>query len=216
MSPRTAAALRDGDAHRTLREHLVASAERLIARGETAGLTVRAVAREAGVADGVLYNHFANKEELLALALDAYVRSVESGLGAVPEPGTGTVEVNLRTLVARGFAAHVVILPAFAGLLSQPKVLAAFARLADAEGAPAMRATVADYLRAEQRLGRVSASADVAAVAVMISGAWHDVVLPRLFRGEPTPEDAAAEQVPDGLVESLVATVLHGIGARPD
>lgn len=58
MSPRRAAVLRDGRGKQSLREHLIATAERLIARRDTAGLTVRDIAREAQVASGVLYNYF--------------------------------------------------------------------------------------------------------------------------------------------------------------
>ncbi|MFE3293169.1 TetR/AcrR family transcriptional regulator [Rhodococcus sp. NPDC059234] len=206
MSPRRAAALR-GDAN--LREHLIAAAERLIARRGTAGLTVRDIAREAEVADGVLYNHFANKEELLGLGLAARVRAVEAGLGgAVPTAGDGTVAENLRTLVRRGFALHRAILPAFVGALTQPKVLSAYASHETDE--PPLRALLADYLRGEQRIGRVDAAADVDAAVTMISGAWHDLVLRGLLSGEPP----ASEEPVDSQVDAMVDTVLRGIGPR--
>lgn len=210
MSPRTAAALRGDDAH-SLREHLIASAARLIAEEGTAGLTVRGIARAAQVADGVLYNHFANKEELIALALEAYVRSVEEGLGGqLPEAGSGTVEQNLRTLVHRGFDLHIAILPAFAGLLSQPKVLSAYGSLVPSDVDPVpVRTALADYLGAEQRLGRLDDSASVEAAVTMISGAWHDLVLRGLLRGA-VPGDRPG----DALVDDLVRTVLIGIASR--
>jgi len=206
MSPRKAAALRDSQ---TLPAHLVAAAERLIASQGAAGLTVRAIAREARVADGVLYNHFADKEELLALALHAHVRSVERGLPALPaEAGSGAVEDNLRAYVAYGMALHVAILPAFAGLLAQPKVLSRFAELADpvAHG-PGLRAALAAYLRAEQALGRLSAAADPDAAATMIVGACHELVLPHLLHGTPAAEIA----FPPGFAGQLVTICLRGI-----
>ncbi|MGW0176898.1 helix-turn-helix domain-containing protein [Rhodococcus sp. NPDC003322] len=202
MSPRTAAALRGDDT--SLRDHLIEAARRLIAERGTAGLTVRDIAREAKVADGVLYNHFAGKEELLALGLDAHVRAVDPP-APVPEPGSGSVEVNLRTLVRRGFALHIAIVPAFAGLLSQPKVLSAYASLPKAT-APA-REVLADYLRGEQELGRLAAFADVPAAVTLISGAWHDLVLRGLQAG-PVPPAAEPD---DRLIDALVATVLRGI-----
>ncbi|MFD0467292.1 TetR/AcrR family transcriptional regulator [Nonomuraea thailandensis] len=113
MSPRKAPALHGTDL--SLREHLVATAERLIAERGTTGLTVRAIAREAGVADGVLYNHFADKEELLALAVRAHVRTVGRGMGALPSPGHGSVRENLRAHVLYGIAFHKAVLPASPG-----------------------------------------------------------------------------------------------------
>ncbi|MFD1814986.1 TetR/AcrR family transcriptional regulator [Rhodococcus gannanensis] len=202
MSPRTAAALRGDDT--SLRDHLIEAARRLVAERGTAGLTVRDIAREARVADGVLYNHFAGKEELLALGLDAHVRAADSGRPA-PEPGSGSVEANLRVLVRRGFALHAATVPAFAGLLSQPKVLSAYASLPKAS--VPLREVLADYLRSEQELGRLAAFADVPAAVTLISGAWHDRVLRGLLSGDVP----GATEPDDRLVDSLVATVLRGI-----
>ncbi len=201
--------LRAGGGDRTLREHLIATAERLIAEQGTAGLTVRTIAREARVADGVLYNHFADKEELLALALHAHVRSVERGLGEPPRrAGEGTVEANLRAYIARGLALHVAIMPAFAGLLHQPKVLARFKDLPNPlEGGLGLRDALTAYLRAERDLGRIAPDAAVEAAATMIVGACHELVLPRVFGGDPP----AAEAVPGDLADDLVATLLKGI-----
>lgn len=192
-----------------MRDHLIAAAERLIAEHGTAGLTVRAISREAGVADGVLYNHFADKEHLLALALHAHVRTVERALGEPPRlAGEGTVEANLRAYVERGLALHAALLPAFAGLLHQPKALARFHELPDpTAGGQGLRADLSGYLRAEQRLGRVSPGAAVDAAATLIIGACHELLLPRLFAGAP----AAGTRIPDALVDEVVATVLHGI-----
>ena len=67
--------LRDGD-DQNLREYLIATAARMIGERGSAGLAVRDIAREARVADGVLYNYFEDKEDLLAHALLAHVGSV--------------------------------------------------------------------------------------------------------------------------------------------
>ncbi|GAA3388180.1 TetR/AcrR family transcriptional regulator [Cryptosporangium minutisporangium] len=200
MSPRRAAALRNSQGAANLREHLIATAERMIATGADT-LTVRAVAAEARVADGVLYNYFADKEELLALALHAHVRTVEAGLGPLPEPGRGTLEENLRTHVTYGLALHRRCLPAFTRTLGQPKVLARFAAI-DVPGQP-WRDRLVEYLRAERDQGRLRADARVDAAAAMIVGVCHEVVLSVMFSvGEPP-------QPPD--VDDLVTAVLHGL-----
>ncbi|OLT38433.1 TetR family transcriptional regulator [Actinomadura sp. CNU-125] len=198
MSPRKAAALRQGDV--SLREHLIATADRMMSDRGAAGLTVRAIAREAGVADGVLYNHFDGKEELLALALRARVRRVEDGLGPLPEPGAGTLEANLRAHVERGLALHSALLPALAGLTAQPDVLARFG--ASHEPGDEWRDHLHAYLRAERDLGRIAADASVRAAASMIVGVCHEAVLSALLH--------AAEPAPVPVAE-VVASVLHGI-----
>src|SRR6266487_6935374 len=94
MSPRKPAVLRNGDGQ-NLRDYLIATAARLIDERGSAGLGVRDIAREAQVADGVLYNYFEDKEDLLAHALLAHVATVMAGRRPMPPAGTGTVADNL-------------------------------------------------------------------------------------------------------------------------
>jgi AcrR family transcriptional regulator len=200
MSPRRAAALGDGAGN--LREHLIGAAGRLIARQGLAGLTVRVIAKEAGVADGVLYNHFADKEELLAAALRTHVRAVERELGVLPAAGSGSVEENVRAWLRYGLALHTAILPAFAGLLAHPAVRARYAELAD--GQPDFRDRLRDYLRAERAGGRLRADADVDAATSILVGICHEQVLSGLFSSDLPPAGEPA-------VDAVVRTVLTGI-----
>lgn len=92
------------DSEQDLREYLIATAARLIAERGTAGLSVRDIARAAQVADGVLYNYFEDKDDLLVHALLAHVRAAQSGVEPMPGPGTGTVAGNLALFIDRGLA----------------------------------------------------------------------------------------------------------------
>lgn len=211
--------LRDGG--QDLREYLITTAARLIAERGTAGLAVRDIARAARVADGVLYNYFDDKEDLLAHALLAHVASVMGG-SPVPEPGTGTVADNLESFIANGLAVLTWVMPAFAGLVTQPNVLTRFramvggneafgaARQAgdeaghEGQGLPQL---LTGYLRGEQRLGRIDPAADVEAAATLVVGAIHGVILPpMLFNPGGGPP-----VIPPGLARRLAATVLSGI-----
>ena len=118
--------LRD-DSGQNLRDYLIATAARLIDQRGSAGLAVRDIAREAQVADGVLYNYFEDKEDLLVHALLAHVGNVmNSAPQLLPAPGEGTVAENLRAFIDGGIATLLRVTPAFAGLIAQPKVLARF------------------------------------------------------------------------------------------
>ena len=125
MSPRKPAVLRGGDGQ-DLREYLIVTATRLIDERGSAGLSVRDIAREAQVADGVLYNYFEDKEDLLAHALLAHVGTVMNAAPRLPPAGTGTVAENLRLFIDTGLATLTRVVPAFAGLISQPNVLKRF------------------------------------------------------------------------------------------
>ena len=260
MSPRKADALRGQDAQ-NLREHLVATAARMIGERGTGALTVRDIAREAQVADGVLYNYFEDKEDLLANALLAHVGEVMTSAPALlPEPGTGDVAGNLRRFIDGGLEVLTRVTPAFAGLVTQPRVLARFHAMVGGDAAfgaetagQAENATentgqqektgqpkgtgqpeeanqqedaaqpeepgsghgrglpdiLAAYLRAEQELGRIAAAADIDAAVILIVGAIHGQVLPRLLFSPPgTPIATTPADVPGRLAE----TILAGIG----
>jgi AcrR family transcriptional regulator len=126
MSPRKPAVLRD-DSGQNLRDYLIETAARLIDQRGSAGLAVRDIAREAKVADGVLYNYFVDKEDLLVHALLAHVGKVmASAPRLLPPPGEGTVAENLQVFIDGGIANLLRVTPAFAGLISQPKVLTRF------------------------------------------------------------------------------------------
>ncbi|WP_248966002.1 hypothetical protein [Sphaerisporangium perillae] len=116
---------------------------------------------------------------------------------------------NLRAYIAHGLALHIAILPAFASLIHQPRVLTRFQELSNPmAGGRGLRDDLADYLRAEQRAGRLSPGAAVDAAATMIIGACHELVLPRLFTGALVTR----EQIPDDFIHDLVSTVMDGIG----
>jgi AcrR family transcriptional regulator len=267
MSPRMPAVLRDSSGQ-NVRDHLIATAARLIDQRGSADLAVRDIAREAKVADGVLYNYFEDKEDLLAHALLAHVGNVMTSTPRLlPSPGEGTLAENLQLFIEGGIATLLRVTPAFAGLLSQPKVLNRFHTMvggdpsfdpsagegmghagareeaaggsgeaaggsgeaaggsgeaaggsgeaaggigepaAGGEGGRGLPDMLTAYLRAEQRLGRVDAAADIVAAASLIVGAIHGQILPRvLFNPPGTPITTSPE-----LAARLAETVLHGI-----
>src|SRR5690242_17151659 len=218
MSPRKPAVLRD-DSGQNLRDYLIATAARLFDQRDSARLAVRDIAREAQVSDGVLYNYFEDKEDLLVHALLAHVGNVmNSAPQLLPAPGEGTVAENLQAFIDGGIATLLRVTPAFAGLIGQPKVLARFHAMvggdpafdpASADGGAAGRDDgeagrddgrglpdlLTAYLRGEQRLGRIRPGVDIDAAAALIIGAMHGQILPRMLF---TPQGSPVT-IPPGL-----------------
>ena len=224
--------LRDRDGE-NLREHLIRTAARLLDERGSAGLAVRDIAREAQVADGALYNYFEDKEDLLAQALLAHVATVMNEVPRMPEAGTGTVAENLTVFIDRGMESLYRVVPAFAGLMSQPGVLRrfhetvggdqAFAAPAGGEEPGGDEQSVADpreprslpdillhYLQGERQRGRIDAGADLDAATSLIVGAVHGQVLPRVLFAPPGVRPAT----PPGLAAQLARTALRGLEPR--
>ncbi|MEQ0563864.1 TetR/AcrR family transcriptional regulator [Amycolatopsis sp. NEAU-NG30] len=198
MSPRKAAAQRDGQ---SLHDLLVETAQKMIATHGTTGMTVREIARMAGVADGVLYNHFSDKEELVARALLEHVRTTEAELGELPVPGEGTVAGNLHRHLEFGLALHKVIAPAFRSLATQPGVLERFGEISERSGY--WRDRLVTYLKEERALGRLRQESEVDAAAALLVGYCHASVMAEVFphTGPLDPPSA----------DAIVEAVLHGI-----
>ena len=227
MSPRKPAVLRDGDGQ-NLREYLIATAARLIGERGSAGLAVRDITREAQVADGVLYNYFEDKEDLLAHALLAHVGSVMQAAPQMPPAGTGTVAENLRLFIDLGLQTLAQVAPAFAGLVSQPGVLIRFHAMVGGDaafvggdpepgpepapdGARGLPDTLRSYLLAEQRLGRIDPAADVDAAVTLIVGTIHGEILPRVLFAPPGSRITAAP----GLAGRVSETILRWFSCEP-
>jgi len=216
-----------GDDGQGLREYLIATAARLIGERGSAGLAVRDIAREARVADGVPYNYFEDKDDLLAHALLAHVGAVMQAAPRMPPAGSGSVEGNLRLFIDRGLRTLAQVAPAFAGLLSQPGVLGRFHAMVGGDAAfvggeheadQAGEGPAADqarglpdalrgYLLAEQRLGRIGEAADVDAAVTLVVGTIHGEILPRVMFAPPGTQISA----PPGLAGRVARAVLRGI-----
>ncbi|MEU7133426.1 TetR/AcrR family transcriptional regulator [Streptomyces sp. NPDC046261] len=182
MSPR-------GVAITGVRERLFEAAERVLSRDGAGGLTSRAVTGEAGCAKGLLHNHFADLDDFVAQLVLHRFRLLAERAAALPaRAGESTVTENLNaTVLALLDSAG----PALAALaLVRP---GASARIRDAwrDGAPglnAIEASVATYLEAEQRLGRVSGTADCAALALAVVGTAHHLLM-TAWPGGPDPRE---------------------------
>jgi len=160
------------------REQLFLAAERVLAREGPDGLTSRAITQEAGVANGLLFNHFGDLDGFLVqLILDRARRTAEQAWRLVPRAGTGTVAGNLADA-----AAAVLQSGAFAAatlVLSRPSLVTRLRQ--HAAGAPTplddIQEAFAAYLDAEQKLGRIVASADTETLALALTGTLHHIFL---------------------------------------
>jgi len=205
MSPRRARAVagRVGDDPATaLREHLVDTAERLLAERPMPAITTRDIARGAGVSEGVLYNYFHDKNDLLVTALVRHFnRMVGRYDASLPAAGTGTVEGNLLAFARAVLDLNADALPTATVLLAEPGLLHRFMQeIHHPPGPQIFWQRIHDYLAEEHRLGRIG-EVDAEAVATVLIGSAAVLVLSSHVRGRSRADITAA--LP-GIVRTLI------------
>jgi AcrR family transcriptional regulator len=168
----TATAPRRNDTRQVLVE---AALEVFLQRG-FARATTREIAQAAGVAEGTIYRHFADKYVLFHEVFLSLTSDVGDELRRLPErAGVGTVRDNLEYLFAMvgGMQGHLSSL--MASMWADPELarsFGAYVREHADEGfeRPEPVSIVAEYVRREQELGRVRGDVDaMEAAAAVIS-----------------------------------------------
>jgi AcrR family transcriptional regulator len=209
MSPRRAKVLSEEPSPGALRRHLIAVTQRLLAAHGGTTLTTRQIAREAEVSDGVLYNHFHDKAELVLTALTAQVaENADAFLAAVPEPGSATVEANLRALADAALTFQASMLPLATGLFGQARLFHDLVTALHVDPGPMQPfVSTVEYLRAEQALGRVSADADPAAAVELLFGACQL----RAFVGHLQPPGAILPMGEAQDLTTVAATLVRAL-----
>ena len=217
----TAAGSRSADTHRALMD---AALQVFVQRG-FARATTREIAAAAGVAEGTIYRHFADKHALFREVFLSALAGMGEELRRLPErAGSGTVRGNLEYLFGLLGTLQERTAPLLASMAADPELAGSFvAQVADngLEGfelsAPAV--PVAAYIRAEQRLGRIRADVDATEAAAVVAalpfargteralGAWLPArgSLPEP-QGFPAPAAAALDILAQGLAPSPKGT----------
>jgi AcrR family transcriptional regulator len=162
-----------------VKEQLFQAAERVLARHGPDGLTSRAITDEAGVAKGLLFNHFSDLDQFLAeLVLDRSHHAASHAAQLPPRAGTSTVPANLvdfalSLLRSHAFAVAGIIhaRPTLMGRLHHISSGRPYAVLSDVEK------SLAAYLAAEKTRGRVPATADPDTLAFILVGTIHHIFM---------------------------------------
>jgi AcrR family transcriptional regulator len=188
----------------SMRERLLSAASAVMSERGVSGATIREIARAAGVAEGSVYTHFANKTDLIItvflermpkIRLKAAITALLSSIGQ------GDARDNLRTFAAEaieGYRELDAVAAMLAGDAETAEVLRAelrSRRLGPGKGIE----TVAAYLRLEEDQGRLTLFADPMIVTAALLGACHEHAFQSLFHDEsPFGRDTA------GFAQALV------------
>ena len=221
MAARRARVLRDhhdGGHPQALRHHLIAVTQRLLAAHGLTGLTTRGIAREAQVSDGVLYNHFSDKDELVVTALAERIVELSTRFRHdCPRPGAQDLRTGLSALVQLCWDLQAQALPLIGVLLGRPDLVhRLLQRLHAEDSAPQLLWQEAcAYITGEQRLGTISPDVDPYTLAEVAFSACQLHVLTALLSGNgdvpPPPNQPATPPT-----ERLLTFLLHACPPAAD
>lgn len=165
------------DALPLMRERILDAALACMRETGVRGATTKAIARHAGVAEGSIYNHFANRSELIVAAFRRATQGVrEHAVGLRERVGEETVETNLVRLMEEAIEFLGEILPVAGSVMGDPSLREWFSAQESTGDGDAVTpllgvVEIARYLEAEAQRGRIPVRESWVPAAAMLSGA---------------------------------------------
>lgn len=193
------------------REKLIAAAETVLRERGLAHLSTREVARTAGVAEGALYHHFADKNALLLAVIGKHgPQYLETIRGLPLQVGLRTVRANLDEVAWGFYGFHRHAIPITCSLFADVALLARHRQIlrANRVGPTATYELLMAYIAAEQRLGRIARRAQPESVATALVGGCFQIAFLETHWGQKTTLAEARRKVA-GVVQAIV----DGLGA---
>jgi AcrR family transcriptional regulator len=186
------------------RQYILEATERMLQTKGLARLTNKEIAEAAGCAEGTLYKHFETKEALILAAIE---ENVPDFLTAVQQDriGAGTIEANVQDIARAAIRYYRKLLPLTTALFADMDLLAHFRLWMQAhKGGPlSIHQWVANFIAAEQRLGRLKPEVDPFSFAALLLGSCHQYVYVQYFQGHD-PFPVSEEQFIAGMVHTLL------------
>jgi AcrR family transcriptional regulator len=163
------------------RAQIVATAERLLRERGLGGVTTRAIAEAVPCSEGAIYVHFKDRLDLILAVLEESLPEMLVPLHGLKEKvGKGTPSENLVAAVEGLVKFHERVVVMLCSLLGEAQLRDRFRESLGGRGPERGIATLAAYIEAEKKMGRVGASVDAkgAARVLMASSFFH------VFTGE--------------------------------
>jgi AcrR family transcriptional regulator len=171
------------------RSEILRAAEKLMHSRGLTGVTTREISQEVGCSEGALYVHFKGRLELLLAMLEESLPDMLGPLQTLRESvGQSTPQANLAAALVGLFKFHRRVVPGTAGLFAEPELLVAYRKSLARQGkGPHLSIGVlADYIAAEQELGRIDSGVDAMLAAYLLMSSSFFGAFMEKFSGKTT------------------------------
>jgi AcrR family transcriptional regulator len=190
------------------RDRLIEAAEQVLRELGLSHMSTREVARKAGVAEGALYHHFKDKNELLLAVIARNGPQYFDEIRNLPLlVGQRTLRENLNEIAWAIYSFHRHAIPITCSLFADTELLIRHRQLVRAKAGPeyTFEALMA-YLSAEQRLGRVAKELDLESVVTSLVGGCFQIAFLETHWGQKLTR-AEARRRTEGVVQTLVGGI---------
>lgn len=176
-----------------------------------AGATTKEIARAAGCAEGTLYKHFPDKQSLFVSVMRERVGARVAPIVHLPErAGTRTVRRNLEDVVRTALDFFRELMPLQSAMYANPSLLTAQRNAMRQRnfGPHRVVGAIAEYLRREQKLGRVRRGVQPEVIGMLLMGGCYNYLFVRDFAGDdavPVPEEKFVDAVLKTIMAALSA-----------
>jgi AcrR family transcriptional regulator len=193
----------------TTRDQILDAAAHVMHTLGMARTTTKEIAQAAGLSEAALYRHFADKSELFLCVIGERLPQLVATLKDLPaRVGRRTVRSNLEDVARVALPFYDETAPMAASLFSEPGLLARHQEQLRRKAAGPHHAIdlLANYVRAEQRAGRITQRADPEAAAGLLVGACLGRAFLRRFTGDQPGPDAD-----ERFIKAAVRTLMNGL-----
>ena len=187
---------------RDTKTRILEAAAQLLRDKGISGTTTREIARAAGLSDAAIYSHFKSRGELLNALIPASLIDYKGTADAfLKRVGQGTIKGNLKFFMKMARDFFLEASPKIALILAEPELF-------DELGGRPVKGSKAetfltDYIRAEQRMGRINEEADAASIGtIVVATAFYEGFTAGLLGKAFT---AARPNSADDIIDALMA-----------
>lgn len=195
------------------RQNIIDATDSLLQTHGLARLTTREIAREAKVAEGLIYHHFKDKAELIFEVIETRVGETRNYMQNLPlEVGKNTLSKNLEDVLLSVYHAHYEITPIINTVFADQKLAVRLQEIVKERNMGPQYAIegLNVYLAAEQRMGRISDAVDTNVLAKCL---WmisiQSAMLDRWMGNETDEADVRRE------IHKCIQTLMTGFEPRP-